>query len=415
MRIVDVVTAAGDAGFFFDDQRAIKAGAQHDGFTYTGEPVTEGFTSVRQPAEAVSIMLVLEDGQVAHGDCVAVQYSGAGGRDPLFLAAHYMPIIESYVSPVLVGCRLDSFRKLAERIDSIKVDGTKLHPAIRYGVTQALLDAVAKAQALTMAEVVREEYSTGVKFRRIPIFTQSGDNRYLQADKMILRGAEVLPHGLINSVPEKLGGNGEKFREYVSWLKNRVLDLRTDDEYVPVFHFDVYGTIGTAFDNDTERMARYLAELESEAKPFMLRIEGPMDLEDREAQWKALKQLRRSLRSRNSAVELVADEWCNTLDDIRLFVDEQAVDMVQVKAPDLGGLNNTVEALLYCKQNGVGAYCGGSCTETERSAQVSTHVALACGADQCLAKPGMGVDEGYSIVSNELNRVLALVRARAEQ
>jgi methylaspartate ammonia-lyase len=72
MRIVDVVAAAGDAGFFFDDQRAIKAGARHDGFTYTGEPVTEGFTSVRQPAEAVSIMLVLEDGQVAHGDCVAV-------------------------------------------------------------------------------------------------------------------------------------------------------------------------------------------------------------------------------------------------------------------------------------------------------------------------------------------------------
>jgi methylaspartate ammonia-lyase len=326
-----------------------------------------------------------------------------------------MPIIERYVSPVLVGCRLDSFRELAERVDSIKVDGAKLHPAIRYGVTQALLDAVAKAQALTMAEVVREEYSTGVKFRRIPIFTQSGDNRHIQADKMILRGAEVLPHGLINSVPEKLGGNGEKFREFVSWLKNRVLNLRTDDEYAPVFHFDVYGTIGTAFDNDTERMARYLAELESEAKPFMLRIEGPMDLEDREAQWKALKQLRRSLRSRNSAVELVADEWCNTLDDIRLFVDEQTVDMVQVKVPDLGGLNNTVEALLYCKQNGVGAYCGGSCTETERSAQVSTHVALACGADQCLAKPGMGVDEGYSIVSNELNRVLALVRARTEQ
>ena len=31
-------------------------------------------------------MLILEDGQIAWGDCAAVQYSGAGGRDPLFLA-----------------------------------------------------------------------------------------------------------------------------------------------------------------------------------------------------------------------------------------------------------------------------------------------------------------------------------------
>ena len=27
-------------------------------------------------------MIVSDDGQVAYGDCAAVQYSGAGGRDP---------------------------------------------------------------------------------------------------------------------------------------------------------------------------------------------------------------------------------------------------------------------------------------------------------------------------------------------
>ena len=37
---------------------------------------------MRAPAEAVSILLVLEDGHVAHGDCVSVQYSGVGGREP---------------------------------------------------------------------------------------------------------------------------------------------------------------------------------------------------------------------------------------------------------------------------------------------------------------------------------------------
>ncbi|HEX3512897.1 MAG TPA: hypothetical protein VHT26_02715 [Trebonia sp.] len=50
--------------------------------------------------------------------------------------------------------------------------------------------------------------------------------------------------------------------------------------------------------------------------------------------------------------------------------------------------------------------------ETDRSAQVTAHVAMACQAAQVLAKPGMGVDEGLMIVANEMARTAALVRAR---
>ena len=73
MKILDVVCSKGRTGFYFDDQRAIKKGAGHDGTFYTGEPVTEGFRSVRQAGEAISVMLILEDGQIAWGDCAAVQ------------------------------------------------------------------------------------------------------------------------------------------------------------------------------------------------------------------------------------------------------------------------------------------------------------------------------------------------------
>ena len=48
MKIVDLVCAPGRTGFYFDDQRAIKGGAGHDGMFYTGDPVTQGFRSVRQ-------------------------------------------------------------------------------------------------------------------------------------------------------------------------------------------------------------------------------------------------------------------------------------------------------------------------------------------------------------------------------
>lgn len=413
MKIVNVVCSKGRTGFYFDDQRAIKAGAKHDGFTYVGESVTPGFHSIRQSGEAVSVMIVLEDGQVAYGDCAAVQYSGAGGRDPLFLADDFIPVIEQEIRPLLVGRELDSFRQLAGEVDSM-IDtktGKLIHTALRYGVTQAILDAVAKAKHKLMCEVVAEEYNTVVSEEEINIFTQSGDNRYDNADKMIIKGAQVLPHALINNVEEKLGKNGELLVEYVTWLKNRILSLRTSEDYNPVMHIDVYGTIGAAFDLDTERMVEYFRELEIAAAPIKLRIEGPMDVEDREKQMLALKEITARLHEENINVEVVADEWCNTLDDIKYFADNNAGDMLQIKTPDLGGINNTIEAVIYCKEKGVGAYQGGTCNETDRSAQVCVHLAMATKPVQMLAKPGMGVDEGFMIVYNEMQRILAVRKA----
>ena len=122
MKIVDVICSPGRTGFYFDDQRAIKGGAGHDGVFYTGEPVTEGFTAVRQAGESISVMLVLEDGQIAMGDCAAVQYSGAGGRDPLFLARDFIPIIGKYIKPELVGKEANDFRGLCKMMEAIQVE-----------------------------------------------------------------------------------------------------------------------------------------------------------------------------------------------------------------------------------------------------------------------------------------------------
>ncbi len=415
MKITKVLCAPGRTGFYFDDQRAIKQGADHDGMAYIGKPVTPGFSAIRQAGEAISVMLVLEDGQIAWGDCAAVQYSGAGGRDPLFLSEDFIPFIMEHIAPVLTGAEVNAFRPLAEKIDHMEVNGKRLHTAIRYGVTQAILDAAAKSNKKLMAEIIAEEYHTSGVFKEIPIFCQSGDDRYNNVDKMIVKGASAMPHALINHVETKLGKNGEILQEYCRWMKNRILELRPSESYAPIIHIDVYGTIGAAFGNDNyEAQATYIESLVKIMAPFKLRIEGPMDVEDREKQMIALKSLREEVDRRGIAVELVADEWCNTYEDIKYFADNKAGHMIQIKSPDLGGINNIVESVLYCKKVGIGAYQGGSCNETDRTAQVCVHLALATGADQMLCKPGMGVDEGYTITYNEMERIIALAgRKRA--
>ncbi len=420
MKINHVAFVPGTSAFFFDDQRAIKRGALHDGFAYTGTPVTPGFERVRQPGRSISVLLFMENGRTVWGDCAAVQYSGAGGRDPLLDPAVYCPFLERELTPRLVGKDVSSFREAAAELDTLRLvdPGTSrkeprsLHTALRYGLTQALLAASAEDQGRLMAEVVADEWGLPLNPEPVPIFGQSGDDRYGNADKMILKGVDALPHALINNLEEKLGRDGEKLREYIRWLSARIRSLRIDPGYLPAIHVDVYGTIGQLYGDDPVKVADYVASLQDEADPFELYVEGPVDVEERERQIDALLSITTRLGQLGSPVKVVADEWCNTLEDIKAFADAACCHMIQIKTPDLGGLQDIVEAVLYCKAKGVEAYQGGTCNETDVSAKACVHLAMASRPERMLAKPGMGFDEGFSLVKNEMARIGAIIAHR---
>ncbi len=121
IKIKKVLAVPTLSGFYFDDQEAIKGGARLDGFTYLGKSRIEGFTSIRQPGEAISIILLLDDGQVSFGDCVSVQYSGAGGRDGLFLTEKYIGTIVNDVAPKLGGRKVSDFKSVAEEFDKLEI------------------------------------------------------------------------------------------------------------------------------------------------------------------------------------------------------------------------------------------------------------------------------------------------------
>jgi methylaspartate ammonia-lyase len=409
--IAHVDFVPGFSSFYFDDQQAIKAGARQDGFVYAGASATPGFAAVRQAGECVSVVLTLSDGSVAVGDCAAVQYSGAGGRDPLFLASQFVPFLARHVAPLLEGRAAEDFLGNARFFDQLEIEGQRLHTAIRYGLSQALLDAAAQARRRLPAEVLCAQFALPIDPTPIPLFGQSGDDRYNAVDKMILKRVDVLPHGLINHVEGKLGHDGGKLREYVRWLVQRVEALGIDG-YRPELHIDVYGTIGLAFDHDPKRIVEYLERLEADAGSLRLSIEGPVDAGSREAQIDALSAITSRLRDRGSRVRIVADEWCNTHEDVVAFTDADCCDMVQIKTPDLGSIHNVVESVLYCNQNGMQAYQGGTCNETDVSARACVHVALAARPMRLLVKPGMGFDEGLCIVRNEMHRAAAVLRRR---
>jgi len=411
LRVADVILTPCQGAFFYDDQVAIRNGAGQDGFLYRGAPFTPGFSAIRVPADAVSIGLVLSDQTIVWGDMVSVQYAGAAGRDPLFQTKDIIEITKNIVVPRLIGQMVSSFRSACASVlaQSLAAD---LPKAIAYGVSQALLRAAAYQNHRSMASVIVDEFALASPLARVPLYAQSGDDRYTNVDKMILKSVDVLPHGLINS-KIKFGTKGETFLEFARWVKTRVTDLGGQG-YRPRLHFDVYGWVGLAFENNISDVATFVARTADELYPLEVNIESPMDLGAFEPQLEGYAELVAELERLGSKARIVADEHCNTLDEIRAFADHAAAHIVQIKMPDVGSLIDAIDAVLYAKSQNVGAYVGGTCAETDLSALASTHVAFATQADMVLAKPGMGVDEGLCIVGNEQNRLQAQFQLQAE-
>lgn len=355
-------------GFFHDDQAALRVGAAD---------------AARVPAAAVGIGLVLEDGTLVWGDAVSVQYAGVGGRDPIVTAdmlAGWDPRgldVTSWIDACEAAC------------------AGVTHSGLRYGISQALLAAAAHERGVTMAEVVAQELGVPLVAEPVPLFAQSGEARYDAVERMVRKRVDALPHGLF-STPEAFAG----MLDFARWVRERVA---AEPGYAPTLHFDLYGQAGLHH----EDVAGFLLELGRACAPYPVRVESPVDFGSREAQISGLAALRGELAGR---VQIVADEWCNTLEDVEAFAAAGACDMVQIKTPDVGSLVDSARAVLACRAHGIGAYLGGSCTETEVSARACVHVAVAVRPDVQLAKPGMGVDEGIMLASNEQRRLLTRLR-----
>ena len=412
MKIKDVLLAPGNGAFFYDDQAAIVGGAAHDGFRYLGAPVTPGFSAIRQPAASLGIGLVLDDNVIVWGDMMAVQYSGAGGRDALFDAEAIAALVRAIVVPRLLESDPSVFLAACDHVFA-PASGRRLPLAVEYGVSQALLGAAAHIARTTMAEVVCAEFDLPVLARAVPLYAQSGDAREINVDKMILKAVDVLPHGLINA-RDKFGRQGETFRSYVRWVARRIGEIGAPG-YAPTLHFDIYGWAGLEFGLDAEAIADFLARVADDVPGFTLNIECPADYGSTVAQVEGYAAIMAAMARRGTTARIVADERCNTLDDIRRFAEAGAAHLVQIKMPDVGSVADTARAVLLCKRHGVGAYVGGSCAETDLSARASAHIAVATQADMMLAKPGMGVDEGLSIVGNEQARLIETLRYRARR
>lgn len=136
MKIHSVVYSIGRSGYFNKDLAATKSpNARVNGSIIEGTPICEGYKKIVQPGHIISVILFLENGEIAIGECADVIFSGAAGRDRLFIPEDHMPLLEGDIKKWLVNRDVSTFRKNAEEVDAIKLaTGKRLHTALRCAV-----------------------------------------------------------------------------------------------------------------------------------------------------------------------------------------------------------------------------------------------------------------------------------------
>jgi methylaspartate ammonia-lyase len=469
MRIERVVAVPAVAAGYYEDLAALRAAHVPLPQRFTAPPHTSGFRAVCEVAEAVSVGLVLAPtggagrGGVAWGDCLARPAPVTGETSEWaspFRAERGLETVRQVVAPALAGRSLDQFRTLAAEVEALAEmvetvrrrplpeppdeEGLsrralltalaralqaargeeaaveraavervtvqqRLHPAVRYGVSQALLQAVAWGRGVTMAEVIVDEWGLPRPGAPVPIQARSSHERYYDAEKMIARRVAALPTATVVDVAGEVGPDGSEMTRYLRWLAGRIGTLGKEG-YRPIVHLDLRGALGEIVGGQPGQVLGQLYAWELAAQPYPLRIEDPVIGGSREAQVEALRTLREYARFRKMGIELVAGAWAGTSQGIRAFLEAGAADAIHVRLSDLGGVHQAVEAVLACREAGVGVLLDDGSAGTELSARVVVHVALATQPDLVLAGPGLGVDEAVSLVQNEMARALAVMR-----
>ena len=123
MNIRDVVYSVGLSGYFNKDLAAVKAGARPNGTFLEGKPLTPGYTNIVQAGAVVSVMLLLEDGSVAVGECADVIFSGPGRARPVVRSGRAPAGARIRRAALARRSRRGAFRANAQEIDRMEVDG----------------------------------------------------------------------------------------------------------------------------------------------------------------------------------------------------------------------------------------------------------------------------------------------------
>jgi methylaspartate ammonia-lyase len=403
LKITDVLTYHGWGGYFFEDIDRIRKKYIPTRERYHTVTAHKKYPFVRTPAPVVGVGLQLNDGSVHWGDAVAVSFGGKAGRSELSKPDELERWFHGEFHKWCLNRKLDHW--LGIELQFLKAFGSAA-PFIRYAVSQALLAATSHAKKLMPFKVIANDLGLKPAENPIPLQGSSGANFSDTVDRMLARKIMYLPQGQFEHLSQELGPRGDNLLTWITDFKKKAAKFG----YKPTLTLDFHGALDDIFQSDTLKIANFIVEMAKKSKPHALHVESPVVGQTLKDHTNRLKKIRETVKRFSPGTRIIADEWANEVRDIKFLLEHKAVGGVHIKMPDTGSLFECGEAIAACKKFGAFTLLGGSCTETDLGAKASAQLALAFKPDALLVKPGMGFDESYALMFNEMKRSLTTAK-----
>ena len=245
-----------------------------------------------------------------------------------------------------------------------------LHPALQYGLTVALLQAVAAVNRETVAALVAREYALDWVDTAVPLHIALNDENIQTASAILATHVAALGYTTgENNHKNTLGANAERLQHHLRQVAAWLPTLNSD--FQPMLHLDLRDSFGELFNNDEGKVLGALAGLEQAVKPFKLAVQNPVWQNGREAQQKSLQKLVGYFAIRRMTPWLVADAWVDSPEDAAHFANPKVCHMVHIELPRLGNLEGAITAVLHLKSQNQPLLLSGE------AAALTTHIALA--------------------------------------
>lgn len=401
-RIVKVLTSVNWGSYYFEDLARIRRDLISTPDRYHTPTEHGSYPMVRTPVPAVSIGLVLASGFVAWGDCVPVSFSGKSGRalpkDPQELARWIEKTLGSWFEHRSVVPWIVLEKDFLSEFSEI--------PAfVRYGVSQAMVSAASSTTGKPCWQIFSEDLGYQNPTECIKLHGSCGGDWGDTVDRMLARRLEYLPQGQFEFLDPQIGADGRALNLWIEGFKERSKRFG----YLPTLTLDFHGALDDLCEQNLELVANMIESIAKTAAPHSCHIESPLMAPDFDVFKMRIFKLKEILNRRGlhaPRLRIVADEWANSLSDIRQLIVEGGVDGIHIKMPDTGALSECAMAVDVIRAAGKFALLGGSCTETILGARATAHLAVVSKPDAVLVKPGMGFDESFAYLDGEMKRAI---------
>ncbi len=370
----------------------------------------------------LTIGIELSDGRRFWADCVAVPAASRMGVAAVFDPIQAANQIQQVVAPLWQGQPATEFRPLAQKLLPLTESFTytkvtpppelatravsrrslitgflaeeptpvateeevtverPLHPAVQYGLTAALLPAVAAANRVSVAKLVAREYGLDLMETAVPLQIPLNDQTIQAAHTILTTHVASVGYTTGNQNHKAtLGKNAERLQQHVrqiaAWLPSLNLDFQ------PTIHLDLQGGFGNLFDNKSGKVLGAMYGLERAAKPYDLLMQNPVWREDLPTQLAQYKELTSFCRIRRLKTMLVADVWVDSFEAVQQFADASVCQMLHVVLPRLGNLEVGITTVLHANSQNHPVILSGTPTP------LTTQLALALQPDQLQGDP----------------------------